>query len=491
MRSYTLVRSWLLLCGLGLILGCHGSELRQQPATGQPHIVVILADDLGWGDPAGAGPDSLVATPHLERIAAEGVRCTDVHSPSSVCTPTRYGLLTGRYAWRTHLRRGVLMGRSPLLIEPDRTTLPALLAAGGYRTSGIGKWHLGLQEKGPTDYSKPLVPGPSTVGFHRWWGIPASLDMEPYLYFEDDQVVQAATEQIPASGAARHGGGGYWRAGAIAPDFRHADVLPDIGKRSASEIEHHHRNHPDDPLFLYVALSAPHTPWLPDARFDAVEAAGIYGAFVSHVDSIVGQIDDALTRMGMKEQTLLVVTSDNGAHWTSGDMEKFPHRANGSWRGQKADIHEGGHRVPFFMTWPAQMDKERRGQQCDVLMCLTDLMPTLASAAGVAVPEGVAPDGINLLPAITAGATVPSHSIVHHSFDGMFALRRGPWKWIEGRGSGGFTRPRRIKDDGGPSGQLYHLENDPAEKENLALTHPDVVASLQAELDRIRDRETP
>ena len=477
-----------LLLWLGCTFGCQGTAVRQPVAAEAPHIVVILADDLGWGDPAGAGPDSLLKTPSLDRIAAEGVRCTDVHSPSSVCTPTRYGLLTGRYAWRTRLRKGVLMGRSPLLIESDRTTLPSLLAAGGYRTSGIGKWHLGLQEKGPTDYSKPLIPGPNTVGFHRWWGIPASLDMEPYLYFEDDQVVQAATEKTPRSGPVRNGGAGYWRAGPIAPDFRHADVLPDIGQRAVSEIELHHREHPAEPLFLYVALSAPHTPWLPGSQFDEVEAAGVYGAFVAHVDAVVGEIDDALQRTRMRSRTLLVVTSDNGAHWTPGDMENFPHRANGPWRGQKADIHEGGHRVPFLMRWPGQMGQ---GQLCDALMCLTDLLPTLASAAGVPVPEGVAPDGFDLLPAITGAATPARNSIVHHSFDGMFAIRQGPWKWIEGRGSGGFTRPRRIKDDGGPRGQLYHLGNDPAEKENLALTHPDVVETLQAQLDRIRDQETP
>ena len=481
----------ILLLMLGLALGCQGSPVRSQDSSIAPHIVLILADDLGWGDPAGAGPDSLLKTPSLDRIAAEGVRCTDAHSPSSVCTPTRYGVLTGRYAWRTRLRRGVLMGRSPVLIESDRTTLPSLLAAAGYRTSGVGKWHLGLQEKGRTDYSKPLTPGPNTVGFQRWWGIPASLDMEPYLYFEDDQVVQAATEKTPGSGPVRNGGAGYWRAGPIAPDFRHADVLPDIGKRAVSEIERHHSKHPDEPLFLYVALSAPHTPWLPDSQFDALEAAGVYGAFVAHVDAVVGQIDAALRRTRMHSRTLLVVTSDNGAHWTPGDRKKFPHRANGPWRGQKADIHEGGHRVPFLMRWPGGIGQARQGQLCDALICLTDLLPTLASAAGVTLTEGMAPDGIDLLPAITRGATPARTSIVHHSVDGMYAIRQGPWKWIEGLGSGGFTAPRRIKHEEGPRGQLYHLVDDPAEQVNLAGSRPEVVEMLQQELDRIRNREAP
>jgi len=481
----------ILVLMFGCALGCQGIAIQRQDSSAAPHIVLILADDLGWGDPAGAGPDSLLETPSLDRIAAEGVRCTDAHSPSSVCTPTRYGVLTGRYAWRTRLRSGVLMGRSRALIESDRTTLPSLLAAAGYRTSGVGKWHLGLQEKGPTDYTKPLIPGPNTVGFQRFWGIPASLDMEPYLYFEDHQVVQAATEKTKASRSVRHGGAGFWRAGPIAPDFRHADVLPDIGQRAVSEIERHHRVHPDEPLFLYVALSAPHTPWLPDSQFDALEAAGVYGAFVAHVDAVVGEIDDALRRTRMQSRTLLVFTSDNGAHWTPADREKYPHRANGPWRGQKADIHEGGHRVPFLMRWPGEIAGARQGQLCDALICLTDLLPTLASAAGVTLTEAVAPDGIDQLPAITRGATPTRTSIVHHSVDGMYAIRQGPWKWIEGLGSGGFTAPRRIKAEGGPSGQLYHLHDDPAEQVNLASSHPEVVEMMQAELDRIRALETP
>ncbi|MGE4618318.1 MAG: arylsulfatase [Planctomycetota bacterium] len=484
-----IVRYRLLLLLWLFVGGCQGLTFRQPseaPAASPPHIVVILADDLGWGDLAAAGPDSLLPTPSLERIAAGGIRCTDAHSPSSVCTPTRYGLLTGRYAWRTSLRSGVLGGRSPALISSDRATLPSVLADIGYRTSGIGKWHLGLQEKGPTNYSKPLVPGPSTVGFQRWWGIPASLDMEPYLYFEDDHAVQLPTEKIKLSHPARGGGEGFWRAGAIAPGFHHADVLPDIGQRAVSEIEHHHQQHPDEPMFLYVALSAPHTPWLPGDPFNEVEGAGVYGAFVAHVDAVVGEIDAALDRNDMAEQTLLIVTSDNGAHWTPADVKKFPHRANGPWRGQKADIHEGGHRVPFLMRWPDRIASSRQGKQYDGLICLTDLLPTLAKAAGMSLPKEVAPDGFDLLSSITKGDPSRRRSIVHHSLDGMFAVRQGPWKWIEGRGSGGFTAPKRVKDSTGPVGQLYHLGNDPKEKVNLADSHPDVVADLQAELDRIR-----
>ncbi len=481
----------LLLC---LLLGCAGGGQDRSAgpgsAKGAPHVVVILADDLGWGDLHGTTADSLIATPNLNRLADEGIRFTDAHSPSSVCTPTRYGLLTGRYAWRTRIKQGVLGGRSPALIASTRDTIPSLLASAGYRTSGAGKWHLGLQEKGPTDYSEPLVPGPTTVGFQRWWGIPASLDMAPYLYFEDDMALQQPTDKIAASGQARHGGGGFWRAGAIAPGFRHDQVLPDTAARAVSEIERHHRQEAAVPLFLYIPLSAPHTPWLPSDRFDQQQAAGVYGRFVAHVDAVVGEVLDALDRTGMADNTLLFFTSDNGAHWTPQDLKNFEHRANGHWRGQKADIHEGGHRVPLLVRWPDRIGAARLGQNDDSLVGLTDLMPTIAEAAGVELPEQAAPDGISFLSTIVDGTTGPRKSIVHHSLQGMFALRRGPWKWIDGLGSGGFTEPRRKKPQpGGPTGQLYHLVEDSSEQVNRALQEPEVVDRLRQELDRIRKNE--
>ncbi|MDE0957500.1 MAG: arylsulfatase [Planctomycetota bacterium] len=484
-------------CGL-LLVGCSttGSHPTNDAAPKKiperPHIVVILADDLGWGDLAGSTEQSRIATPQLARLAAEGVRFTDAHSPSAVCTPTRYGLLTGRYAWRSSMKQGVLGGRSPALIEPTRVTLPALLQEAGYRTSGAGKWHLGLQAQGSTDYSLPLVPGPTTAGFQRWWGIPASLDMAPYLYFEDDQALAQPTEKIEASGQARHGGKGFWRGGAIAPGFRHDQVLPDTAARAVTEIERHHQLATTDPLFLYVALSAPHTPWLPSRNFQGNEGAGVYGSFVADVDAVVGEILDALDRTSMADDTLLFFTSDNGAHWTPDDEKKYPHRANGAWRGQKADIHEGGHRVPLLVRWPRRIDGQRLGQSDASLVGLTDLMPTIAEAVGAPIPPGAAPDGISFLDAILNGDAGQRQSIVHHSLHGMFAIRSGEWKWIEGLGSGGFTRPRQVKPEPGePSGQLYHLREDPSEQVNRAAREPAVVERLQRQLDAVRNRITP
>ncbi|MDE0959991.1 MAG: arylsulfatase [Planctomycetota bacterium] len=492
------IKYWSLTCGWLLLVGCSttGSHSPNDQAPEKflkrPHIVVILADDLGWGDLAGTTEDSLIPTPQLARLASEGIRFGDAHSPSAVCTPTRYGLLTGRYAWRSRMKQGVLGGRSPALIEPTRITLPALLQRAGYRTSGAGKWHLGLQAQGSTDYSKALTPGPISAGFQRWWGIPASLDMAPYLYFEDDHAVVQPTDKIEASGQARHGGKGFWRGGAIAPGFRHDQVLPDTAARAVSEIERHHQLDTADPLFLYVALSAPHTPWLPAKKFQDIEGAGVYGSFVANVDAVVGEILDALDRTSMADDTLIFFTSDNGAHWTRDDVKKYPHRANGSWRGQKADIHEGGHRVPLLVRWPRRIDDQRLGQWDRSLVGLTDLMPTIAEAVGEPVASGVAPDGVSFLPTILNGVPGTRQSIVHHSLHGMFALRSGAWKWIEGLGSGGFTSPRQVKPEpGGPIGQLYHLLDDPSEQINLATQEPAVVERLQRHLDRIRNQVNP
>src|SRR6266511_1329563 len=317
-----------------------------------PNIVFILADDLGSGDLGCYNKDSKIPTPNMDRLAREGVRFTDMHTPSSVCTPTRYGLLTGRYAWRTPLQSGVLWGYSASLIETNRLTLPKFLKKHGYATAGIGKWHLGFQEGNPADkefkvdYAKPLLPGPLTAGFDYFFGIPASLDMEPYLYVENDRAVEQPTEQVEASKPQRQGGTGFWRSGPIAPGFRHAAVLPVIAKKAIAYLERQPKASPNKPFFLYFALTAPHEPWQPTGEFRGRSGAGDYGDFVAQVDWTIGQTLRTLDRLGLADNTLVIVTSDNGAHWTASDIKKYGHRANGHYRGQKSDIWEAGHRVP-------------------------------------------------------------------------------------------------------------------------------------------------
>ncbi len=468
-----------------------------QAAPGEkPNIVIVLADDLGHGDLGCYNAASKVPTPNMDRIAAAGMRFNDAHTPSSVCTPTRYGVLTGRYAWRSRLKSGVLWGYSTSLIEDGRLTLPAMLKAQGYRTGGIGKWHLGFQEYDPgkpereqkVDYDRPLRPGPMTLGFDSYFGIPASLDMDPYLFVVGDHPERQPTETIEASGQVRQGGKGFWRAGPIAPGFRHIDVLPRLTEQAETFLDEHAEKAKsgDEPFFLYLALSAPHTPWLPTEPFRGKSEAGAYGDFVTMVDATVGRVLDALDRAGVADNTLLILTSDNGAHWTPQDKAKYGHLANGQRRGQKADIWEGGHRVPFLVRWPGRVEP---GTTSDQTLCLTDLFATCAAVVGADVPDAAAEDSFNMLPAFLGQAEDPIRpAIVHHSSQGMFAIRQGDWKLCEGLGSGGFSNPQHIEPaPGGPKGQLYNLKDDPMESQNLYSGHPEVVARLTSLLDRYRE----
>jgi arylsulfatase A len=449
----------------------------------KPNIIYVLADDLGWGDLRCYNPESAIATPHADRLAREGVRFTDMHSPSSVCTPTRYGILTGRYCWRTQLKSGVLWGYSPNLIEPGRMTVASLLRQQGYATAGIGKWHLGLGDQAKTDYSKRLRPGPLDHGFDRYFGIPASLDMEPYLYFENDRVVEPPTAHTPGQDKPR---GVFWRPGPIAPNFDIEQVLPTLGRKACEYVRERARpEHRTQPYFLYLPLTAPHTPWVPLARYRGRTRAGDYGDFVAQVDDTLGDLLKTLDETGTAQDTLFIFTSDNGAHWTPEDRSKFAHRANAHWRGQKADIWDAGHRIPFLVRWPG---RARPGTVSHQTGCLTDLLATAAAMAGAPVPASAGEDSYNLLPAILGTAKTPiREAVVHHSVDGMFSIRQGDWKLCLGLGSGGFSEPKKLEvAPGQPAGQLYHLKKDPSETQDLYAKHPEVVERLTALLARYR-----
>lgn len=444
-----------------------------------PNVVYILADDLGWGDLGCYNRDSAIPTPHADRLAREGIRFTDMHSPSSVCTPTRYGILTGRYAWRTRLERGVLWGYSPNLIEPGRMTVASLLRQHGYRTAAIGKWHLGLGEHEKTDYSRPLRPGPLDHGFEYFFGIPASLDMDPYLWVENDRAVEAPTHRIEGRNQPR---GVFWRPGAIAPSFRLEEVLSTLTGRAVRYIR---AQSPERPFFLYVALTSPHTPWLPGPAFRGKSKAGDYGDFVAETDDALGRILQALDETGLGKDTLVIFTSDNGAHWTPEDKARYAHRANAGWRGMKADIWEAGHRVPFLARWPGRIPA---GTTSDYLGCLTDLAATLAELLGVELPPEAAEDSFSMLGALLGRKDLkPRPAVVLHSSEGMFAIREGPWKLIRGLGSGGFSEPRLVEAKASePAGQLYHLGRDPGETLNLYKKHPETVARLETLLEDVR-----
>ena len=456
----------------------------------QPNIVLILADDMGYGDIKAYNPSGKIPTPNLDTLAQTGMRFTDAHSPSAVCTPTRYALLTGRYAWRSELKRGVLWGHSPLLIEPDRETIASMLKRAGYKTAALGKWHLGLGNNEANYYGR-LAPGPNALGFDYFYGIPASLDMEPYVFVENEGLATPLDGNvIEGSAHRREDGRGFWRTGAIGTGFSHQQVLPQLADKAVNYIKSEGESGNESPFFLYFAMPAPHTPWLPDEQHRGISGAGYYGDFVAQVDSVVGRVIKALEEAGVAGNTLLVYTSDNGAHWFEDDIQQFGHAANGALRGQKADIHEGGHRVPLLVRWPG---KVTGGAVSVEPVVLTDLMATFASISAASLEKGAGPDGVDISPVMLSKGqnSLDQRAIIHHSLDGMFAIRVGDWKLIEGLGSGGFTKPARVEPTGQSTPyQLYNLAEDPAEENNVAGENADVVATLLAELERIRNSET-
>ncbi len=483
-----------------------------------PNIVYILADDLGYGDVGCYNADSKIPTPHIDRLAAAGMRFTDAHTPSSVCTPTRYGILTGRYCWRTRLTQRVLDGFDPPLIEVERLTVPKLLKQQGYNTACVGKWHLGMQwtdksgnplpavpvdRRTPprpgqdVDYGVPVTGGPLDVGFDGYYGISASLNMSPFCYIENDRPVLAPTILSPRIKTEFIS----VDEGIRSPDFTITGVMPTLTGKAVEYIE---AQSPDRPFFLYFPLTAPHLPLVPNVEFRGTSAAGEYGDFVVEVDATVGAVLDALDRAGLAENTLVIFTSDNGGlyHWwearEADDRAKYKvsargqyvkergHQGNAHLRGTKADIWEGGHRVPFIARWPGRVPADATSE---VLIELTDLLATCAAITGVALAPEQGEDSHNMLPALLAEK--PEEPVrdfaIHHSLWGDFAIRQGPWKMMPQRGSGGFSRPRTIEvAEGEPQGQLYNLAIDPSESTNLWAEHPEVVTRLQALLATVK-----
>lgn len=507
MRRLTLVACWL-----GAVAAT--TVLAQAPRPAKPpNIVVVLADDLGYGDVRAFNPDGKIRTPNIDRLASEGMRFTDAHTSSAVCTPTRYGLLTGRYNWRTRLQRGVLGGLSPRLIEPGRTTVASLLKQHGYHTACVGKWHLGmdwvrLPGKSVTelniepraqvwnvDYAQPIANGPNSVGFDEYFGISASLDMVPYTFIRNDRVTILPTEDrdFPLMlGRAK----GRCRKGPTAPGFEVENVLPELTRQVVSFVDRRADDaHRGDPFFLYWPLPSPHTPIAPQPAWQGKSGLNYYGDYVMQTDAAVGELLAALDRHGLTKDTLLVFTSDNGCS----PQADFPallakgHNPSYVFRGHKADIYEGGHRVPFIARWPGRVAP---GSVSDQLICLVDLMATCAEILGTRLPDGAGEDSVSLLPAFLGRAEKPLHeAVVHHSINGSFAIRQGRWKLALCPGSGGWSDPRPGRDDTSdlPPVQLFDLESDIGERKNLQAEHPEIVGRLTELLKRyVADgRSTP
>jgi len=470
-----------------------------------PNIVIILADDMGYGDIRALNPDSTIPTPNLDRLAAAGMTFTDGHSPSAVCTPTRYGLLTGRYCWRTRLKKGVLGGYSPPLIDSDRETIATMLSARGYRTAAVGKWHLGMTlptlpgrsvEDSPPwhgdpgiDFAGVITDSPVHHGFDDYFGVSASLDMAPFVYVRDDRFTMRPTLEQQAVKFPH-----FVRNGPRAEDFIIDGVLDRLTQEAVALISNAAAG--EEPFFLYMPLTAPHKPTQPHERFRGRTQLGEYGDFVAQVDWSVGEVLTALDTAGVSDETLVFYTSDNGSYMYryAGDRKDHVddptiqgyraehHTANGPFRGTKADVWEAGHHVPLLARWPGRIEA---GTRCGQSVCLTDLFSTCADVVGVKLGNDLAEDSYSMLRLLDGADEPRGAPVIHHSAGGMFAIRDGKWKLVLGNGSGGREKPR-----GEPFGkpyQLFDLSTDVGETTNVAARHPQVVARLSERFQQIHD----
>ncbi|MEX0770279.1 MAG: arylsulfatase, partial [Balneolaceae bacterium] len=432
-----------------------------------------------------------------------GVKFTQAYTSSAVCTPTRYGLLTGRYNWRSTLKNGVTWGFSEPLISDERVTIADVLSENNYHTAFIGKWHLGWdwEFKGDppadlddsnirpqVDFSRPIKNGPNDRGFHYSYAIPASLDMPPYVYVENDQPTT-----IPTQITVNYDEKGFWREGLTGSDFRHVDVLPHLTNQSVQYI--HQRAESGQPFFMYLALPAPHTPILPTTEFMGKSNSNMYGDFVLQVDDVVGQVRQALEQHDILDETMIVFVTDNGASPRSDypELERAGHNPSYIFRGHKADIYEGGLRVPFVVSWPEGI---HHAFETDETISTVDFMATFAEIVGANLADEAGEDSYSFLPVlIQEDYEAPlREATVLHSIGGRFAIVKDEWKLILWPGSGGWSYPNTEEDLRGlPSFQLYNLEKDPAEQFNLVYLYPEKVKELKSLLEKYIDegRSTP
>lgn len=475
-------------------------------APQRSNIVYILADDLGYGDLRCYNAESKIPTPNLDRLAQQGMRFTDAHAPTSVCTPTRYSILTGRYCWRSRLPSGVLGIWGKPLIPATRLTVPSLLKQQGYATACLGKWHLGWDwatkdGKPPTigpdrlsnvDFTKTIGGGPTNVGFDVFFGVDLP-NFPPYCYIDQDRTVGIPSEASRPE---------FNRPGPMLPGWQWVEIMPEITRRSVSYIAS--RKERPEPFFLYLPLTAPHYPVVPAKEFTGKSQAGEYGDFVAQVDDTVGRVMEALEKNGLADNTLIVFTSDNGPEISNevkpgvyDRLQQYQHASMGPLRGAKRDIWEAGHRVPFIARWPGKVPA---GATSTETICHVDLMATVAAILGTKLPDNAAEDSYNILPALVGEKLEKPirPATVHHSGKGHFAIRRGDWVLIEAPTGDDNKEPDWFKNLRGyephnQPGELYDLRQDLAERKNLYAEKPQIVSELKELLKAYRSdgRSTP
>ncbi len=483
----------LFFCLLFFLLSaCLEKQTTNDNVKRLPNVIYILADDLGYGDIGAFNPEGKINTPHIDQLTKEGMKFTDAHSPSAVCTPTRYGIMTGRYSWRSPLKQGVLTGKSKALIPETRTTIASLMKKAGYETAFIGKWHLGWDwaekdsmdwggegwnpdEFENLDFTKQVTNTPNDLGFDYAYGHSGSLDMAPYVYVENGKVTSEVNRITEDKGKYT-----WWRKGPTASDFEHDKVTPNFFRKSIDYVKEKSKS--EMPFFMYLALPSPHTPILPTEEWLGKSNLNPYADFVVMIDNYVGMLLKEVENQGLAENTIVIFTSDNGCS-PEADFEILAengHHPSALFRGHKADIYEGGHRVPFVMKWPGEIQANSVSNET---ICHTDLLATLADMVDISLMENEGEDSFSLLPIVLkSSGTFSRKATVHHSINGSFAIRKGNYKLIFCPDSGGWSFPKPGTDDmlELPKFQLYDIVKDPSEKENLYEELPEKVNELVA-----------
>lgn len=470
----------------------------QDAAPAKPNIVVLYADDMGWGDLGAQNPDSRIPTPHLDRLAREGTRFRDAHSSSGVCTPSRYALLHGRYHWRKF--HGIVNSFDASVLDTERTTLAELLKGAGYATACIGKWHLGWEwdairkagakpgkagyAPGDFDWTRPLPGGPLSHGFDHYFGDDVP-NFPPYAWIENDRVVTPPT--VPLATPARPGEGAWEaRPGPSVDGWDFHAVLPRLVEKAVEWVG---RRKPGEPFFLYAPFTSPHAPIVPAKDFEGRSKAGAYGDFMAQTDDAVGRILKALDDAGLAKNTLVLFSSDNGPeHYAYERVRAHGHRSMGPLRGLKRDLYEGGHRVPFIARWPGVVPAGKVG---DGLIGQIDVYATIAAAVGIPIPAGSAEDSLDQLAFLKGAGPSARTTLVHNTNPNGYALRHGDWVLIEAKSGAVSKVPPWFAEAEGHApnphpGELYDLRTDLGQKTNLYAKHPEKVAELEDLLRKVR-----
>jgi arylsulfatase A-like enzyme len=492
----------------------------QHSANQHPNIVIILADDMGYGDVSSNNPYARTRTPNIDKMAERGVIFTDAHSGGAVCTPSRYGLLTGRYFFRVP-KHSAYWGYLPPLIESGRETIGSLMQRSGYTTACIGKWHLGVNWKlkdntkpqilnlkklgfTNTDFSRNISGGPNSLGFDYSFILPASLDMPPYVFVKNNKVIDPeimltadrypnTLEKTVQAWDRKYTGiddiywerGVWWRNGEMSKSFRIENCLDTIVSEGINFIKNQVKSNPQKPFLLYLPLSGPHTPWMPNDKFKGKTSLGTYGDFILQIDNVVEQVNSTLKSLKIDENTIVIFSSDNGAPWAEDDNQIYGHQSNWSNRGQKGDIWEGGHHIPLIIRWPSKITK---GFTYPHTVSLVDLLATFSELTDEPIQKPYGEDSFSFYKVLSGRSEDPVRdNIIYISSGGRLAIKKDDWKFIDGLGSGGFTSPAKLNPvKGGPKGQLYNLKSDPLESNNLYLRNPEKVKELSDLLDKLK-----